>query len=357
MERLGWTFAAALAPAAWGTTYLVATELLPEGRPLLAAALRALPVGLLLLALFRRLPEGSWWWRSFVLGTLNIGLFFALLFVAAYRLPGGVAATAGAVQPLLVAALAWPMLGERPSIGKAASAALGVAGVALLVLRAEAALDAVGVLAALGGAVSMATGVVLTKRWTGRLGRPAPLLSFTAWQLVAGGVLLAVLALAVEGLPPRLTAWNGMGFLYLGVVGTALAYALWFRGIERLPASAVSFLGLLSPLSASVLGFVVLGQAYTPWQGAGAALVLAAVLLGQVAAGGKPRAPSPSPHRHRHPEGRGEAPREVAAEDPIPRAVLAPRPFEPPTNRRIGPSADEDGDPEPDRPRTRKRGA
>ena len=281
-SRVGVTLVTALAPAVWGSTYLVATETLPADRPLLAAALRALPVGLLLILVFGRLPKGSWWWRSFILGTLNIGLFFALLFVAAYRLPGGVAATVGAVQPLLVAALAWPLLDERLSAVKVVAGVLGVAGVALLVLQIEAALDPVGVGAALAGATSMATGIVLTKRWVGKLGRPATLFVFTAWQLTAGGVVLTILALAIEGPPPRLTAENGVGFLYLGVVGTALAYALWFRGVERLPVSATSFLSLTSPLVASVLGYVVLGQAYTAWQGVGVALILVAVILGQI---------------------------------------------------------------------------
>lgn len=286
-SRMSVALATALAPAVWGSTYLVATEMLPAERPLLAAAMRALPVGLLLVLICGRLPRGSWWWRSFVLGALNIGLFFALLFIAAYRLPGGVAATVGAAQPLLVAVLAWPLLGERLSVVKMAAGILGMTGVALLVLRAGAALDAIGVLAALTGAASMATGMVLTKRWTGRLGRPAPLFAFTAWQLVSGGAVLAVLAVAVEGLPQYLTAENGVGFLYLGVVGTALAYALWFRGIERLPVSATSFLGLMSPVSASVLGFMVLGQAYTTSQSIGVALVFAAVLLGQIGGGEK----------------------------------------------------------------------
>lgn len=275
--------ATALAPVAWGSTYLIATEMLPAERPLMVAAMRALPVGLLLVLVFGRLPEGSWWWRSFVLGALNIGVFFALLFVAAYRLPGGVAATAGAVQPLVVVFLAWPLLGERLTMVKVVAGVLGAMGVALLVLRAGAELDAVGILAALAGAVSMATGVVLTKRWTGRLGRPAPLFAFTAWQLVAGGAILAVLALAVEGLPSRMTATNGVGFAYLGVVGTALAYTLWFRGIEKLSASAISFLGLMSPVSASILGFVVLGQTYSTSQSIGMALVFTAILLGQTA--------------------------------------------------------------------------
>lgn len=92
----------ALAPMTWGTTYIVATEFLPPGHPLLVAALRSLPVGLLLTIALRKLPQGIWWWRILILGALNIGIFQALLFVAAYRLPGGVAATTGAIQPLLV---------------------------------------------------------------------------------------------------------------------------------------------------------------------------------------------------------------------------------------------------------------
>ena len=61
----------ALAPAAWGTTYLVTTELLPPDRPLLAAVLRSLPAGLVLLAALRRLPTGAWWRKSAILGLLN----------------------------------------------------------------------------------------------------------------------------------------------------------------------------------------------------------------------------------------------------------------------------------------------
>ena len=71
--------ATAIAPMAWGTTYAVTTELLPADRPLLAGALRAAPAGLLLLAVTRQLPRGSWWWRASILGTLNIGAFFALV--------------------------------------------------------------------------------------------------------------------------------------------------------------------------------------------------------------------------------------------------------------------------------------
>lgn len=125
----------ALAPLSWGTTYLVTSQLLPAGRPLLAAVLRALPAGLLLLALTRTLPRGAWWWKAPVLGGLNIGVFFALLFVAAYRLPGGVAATIGAVQPLIVAVLASRLVGEALTLRRVLAGAAGMAGVALLCFR------------------------------------------------------------------------------------------------------------------------------------------------------------------------------------------------------------------------------
>lgn len=269
---------AALAPMTWGTTYLVATEFLPPGRPLLAATLRALPAGLLLLAATRRLPRGRWWWRSAVLGALNIGAFFALLFVGAYRLPGGVAATLGAVQPLIVAALAAVVLGERFRPVTAVAGALGVAGVGLLVLGPEAGLDPIGILAATAGAASMAVGVVLTKKWT----RPVSLLTATGWQLTWGGLMLIPLTLAVEGPPPVLTATNLGGFAWLTIVGTALAFALWFRGIEKLAVGSVAFAGLLSPLVATTLGWIVLDQSLSPLQIGGAVLVLSAVILPQL---------------------------------------------------------------------------
>lgn len=268
----------ALAPAVWGSTYLVTTEFLPPDRPLLAAVVRALPAGLLLVALTRRLPQGEWWWRAALLGALNIGAFLALLFVAAYRLPGGVAATIGAAQPLLVGLLAVGLLGERLTARAAAAAVAGMAGVSLLVLRADAQLDTVGVAAAMGSAVVMALGVVLSKRWPS----PAPLLASTGWQLTAGGLLLLPLALAVEGAPPSsLSAENVAGYAYLSLVGAALAYALWFRGIRELSPTSVAFLILLSPLVATLLGWLALDQQLTPLQALGALIVLASLVAAQ----------------------------------------------------------------------------
>ena len=267
----------ATTPVVWGTTYVVTTELLPPDRPLLAGALRALPAGLVLLAVTRRLPTGSWWWRAAVLGTLNIGAFVALLFVAAYRLPGGIAALVGAAQPLLVAGLSVLLLAERVPRRSVLAALAGAGGVGLTVLTASARLDPVGLLAGVAGTASMALGVVLTKRW----GRPVPLLTATSWQLTAGGLVLLPLALAVEGLPATVSASHVAGWSYLATVGGALAYAVWFRGVERLPAAQVSLLALLSPVVATLLGWVALGQALAPLQVVGAVVALAAVVAGQ----------------------------------------------------------------------------
>jgi probable blue pigment (indigoidine) exporter len=268
----------ALTPAVWGTTYAVTTEFLPPGRPLLAGVLRALPAGLLLLAVTRRLPRGSWWWRSAVLGALNIGVFFALLFAAAYRLPGGMAAVLGAVQPLVVAGLTVLLLAERVALRTVIAGVLGAAGVTLAVLTATAALDPLGLLAGLGGTVSMALGLTLTKRW----GRPdVSLLTATGWQLTAGGLILVPVALAVEGAPGALTGTQVAGYAYLSLVGTLLAYANWFRGLERLPAAKVSLLGLLSPLVAAVVGWAVLDQSLTAVQISGMVLAFGAVVWGQ----------------------------------------------------------------------------
>jgi probable blue pigment (indigoidine) exporter len=276
----------ALAPMAWGTTYLVTTEVLPAARPLLAGCLRALPAGVALAAFTRARPIGAWWWKATVLGALNIGGFFALLFIAAYRLPGGVAATLGAVQPLLAAGLAAFVLHEPLRRATTGAAAVGVAGVSLLVLRSGSRLDPVGIAAALAATTSMATGVVLTKKWR----RPVGLLAFTSWQLIAGGLFLVPLVIVFEGVPESVTVGNVAGYAWLASSGGAVAYSLWFRGIHSLPVAQVSILGLLSPVVAAVGGWIVLDQTLNSVQLIGMAAILAAVVISQT-----PTSTAPTP--------------------------------------------------------------
>lgn len=281
--RTGLIALTALAPVSWGTTYAVTTEFLPADRPLFTGLMRALPAGLLLLALARVLPRGVWWGKAAVLGALNIGAFFPLLFLSAYRLPGGLAAVVGSLGPLLVVALSALLLGERPSVRSVLTGAVAAFGVSLVVLKAAGALDPVGVLAALASTASMSTGTVLTKRW----GRPAGVgpLALTAWQLTAGGLLIAPVALLLEGAPPALDAPAIGGYLYLALANTALAYWLWFQGIGRLSATQVTFLGPLSPLTAAVVGWAALDETLTPVQLTGMALAFGATVAGQLRTG------------------------------------------------------------------------
>lgn len=280
----------AIAPEIWGSTYLVTTQLLPAGHPMTVAMLRALPAGLLLLLMVRQLPTGVWWLRTALLGILNFSFFWAMLFVAAYRLPGGVAATVGAIQPLVVVMLARPLLGT-PIRAIAVLAALGgMAGVALLLLTPRATLDPVGIAAGFAGAVSMALGTVLSRRWQ----PPVSPLTFTAWQLTAGGVLLVPVALLLETPLTTLTTANVIGFVYLGLIGAALTYILWFRGVARLEPSVVASLGFLSPVTAVVLGWLVLDQSLTATQLIGMAVVVGSVWLSQQAQ--RPAAARGAPH-------------------------------------------------------------
>lgn len=288
----------ALAPIWWGTTYVVVAELLPAGRPMFVAAVRVIPAGLLLAAIglvrsgWR--PHGVEWGRTAALGAANFGIFFPLLFVAVYRLPGGVAAAAGGLQPLLVLLITWAAVGDRPRRSSVAVGAVAALGVALVVVRPGAGIDPIGVLAAVGANLSFAVGIVLAKR----LPKASDPLAATGWQLLAGGLLIAPLALVVEGGPPPIDGRAVVGFAYLSVVGTALAYLLWFDGVRRLPPVAPPLLGLAAPVTGAALGWVLLGEDLSPVQLLGFALTLGAIAYGATrGAQGGLTASSPAPAR------------------------------------------------------------
>ncbi|HEY1179814.1 MAG TPA: EamA family transporter, partial [Phytomonospora sp.] len=200
-------------------------------------------------------------------------------FVAAYRLPGGVGAVVGAAGPLVVVGLSALLLDQKVRLRPVLLGIAGVSGVAMVVLTASARLDALGVLAGLAGTVAMSTGTVLAKRWG-----PPPgvkVSAFAGWQLIAGGLFLLPLALIAEGGLPAFTGANIAGYAYLALINTALAYWLWFRGVARLSPVPLTFLGLLSPLTATVAGWALLGQALTPLQTLGMLVAFGSMVLGQ----------------------------------------------------------------------------
>lgn len=267
----------AMAPAIWGSTYIVTSQLLPPDRPFIAALIRVLPAGLLILMFTRRLPARRDIWRLVILSVLNIGAFQALLFVAAYRLPGGLAAVLGAIQPLLVMVLVWAVDKRAPAQLTLWAAVAGVAGMAILLLSPQTVFEPIGMAAALLGAACMATGVWLTRYWKIDL----PVMPLTGWQLVFGGLMLAPVAYLVDDPLPALTASQWAAYAYLSLAGALLGYGLWFRGVTRLPGVAVASLGLLSPLAAVALGWIVLSQAMSGTAFIGLFIVLASVLVVQ----------------------------------------------------------------------------
>lgn len=145
--------------------------------------------------------------------------------------------------------------------------------------------DPVGIAAALSGTACMAVGTYLSRRWNIAL----PVLAFTGWQLLLGGLILLPLACLFDPPLPVLTPVNIAGYAYLCVIGALFAYVLWFRGVARLPAVAISSLGLFSPLTAVLLGWIFLGQTIRGLSLAGLLMVLLSILAVQWLS--KPAAP------------------------------------------------------------------
>lgn len=306
-----------LAPISWGTTYVTITELLPDGRPLLVATVRVVPAGLALLVVgalaSQWRPRGAEWWRTGTLAAFNFAVFFPLLIVAVYRLPGGVAAAVGGLQPLLVAALSWLVSGRRPRLLDLAVGGAAALGVALVVLRPGAGFDPVGVVAAVGANLSFATGVVLTKRF------PAPpnRLAATGWQLLLSSIVLVPLTAVVEGVPSKVSGTNLAGFAYLSLLATGLAFVLWFGGIRRLPTAAPPLLGLAAPVTGAVLGWVVLGQSLSPLQLTGFVVTFGAIAYGATLGASRPDPVAPRPGvPSSNPGGPGEAHRLAESHPP-----------------------------------------
>jgi probable blue pigment (indigoidine) exporter len=289
------TLLTALTPVIWGTTFVLSSEVLPQGQPLTTAAIRTLPAGFALVLATRCFRPGVPMRRLLVLSMLNIAAFQALLFVAAQRLPGGIAAVVGALQPLMIVFLSWWIDQRKPHTLTLGAAGLGLAGMGAVFVSTGVRFDTLGLVAAFAGSASLAAGTFLAVRWRDGM----PLLPFIGWKLALGGLMLLVPALALEGEPPPLTPGQWMGYAYLSLLGTVVAYILWFRGLALLPPVSVSALGLLTPVTAILLGWLLLGEALQPGQVVGIAVVLASVGVLQVTASGSHQ-PTRRRFRSRH---------------------------------------------------------
>ena len=177
--------------------------------------------------------------------------------------------------------LGWPLLGLRPTAAALACGALGVVGVAVLVLGPAATLNPLGLAAAAGATTSMGVATVLARRWGPP---PMPLLAFTAWQLMLGGAMIVPSPWSPKAPRRRRRQRTSRA---------SRSSASWVRhwpsrcgSVESraLPAASVAFLGLLSPIVATAIGWAALGQSLTSLQLAGAVLVGASIVAGRRAA-------------------------------------------------------------------------
>ena len=271
------TLLTAIAPMLWGTTYILTTQVLPPDRPYTAAVIRVLPAGLILLAWARSMPPRGWWLKLGILAALNIGIFQALLFIAAYRLPGGLAAIFGALQPLITMALASLANRRSPGWKMISVAVLGLPGMAMLLWAPGMQWNLTGVTAAFAGVCCVSAGAFLVRRWQ----PPMSVIALTGWQCALGGLMLLPLALLLEPALPALSLKQIAGYSYLSGFGALLAYVLWIRGIQKLPLAASSSLALLSPVVATILGWVILDQKLAAPALTGMAIVLLSVYLVQ----------------------------------------------------------------------------
>ena len=179
-----------------------------------------------------------------------------------------------ATSPVVMMLFAWLVLADPPKARRLTGAALGILGVALMLFTGLATVDATGVLASAGAMTMSSLGYVLAKKWDDG----PDVLSLTAWQLLAGALVLLPVA-AVAERPPGLDGKAVLGFAYVTVIATALAFVAWFAGLRHLDAGSVGLVGLLNPVTGVLLGTAIAAEALSGRQVLGLALVLAGIVV------------------------------------------------------------------------------
>ena len=220
-------------------------------------------------------------WPVFLLLALfNAVLFVGLQTYAILYLPSGSAAVLVYLQPILVGVLAWLILGEPLSAAKLVGLLLGFSGIVAVSMGsltgAENAISTVGVIFGAGSALSWALGTVYFKKYEARIST----LWAVAITFLVGGMVLTVLGHLVERWKD--VSWSGefvASLLYSGLVGISLAWVIWFALVRAGEASRVAAYIFAVPLSAVLIGVVILGEPLGYTLLIGAALVLSGIYL------------------------------------------------------------------------------
>jgi DME family drug/metabolite transporter len=284
----------ALAAVAWGTTGSVSTVLVQRAgaEPLLIGTVRLWLAALLLLPA-AGLGGGSLRvGRRALVAALGMGAAMAAyqaFYFTAVTAAGIVVAALVAIcsAPLMIAALAALFLGERLTARVGLALVLAVGGTGLLVAAPGAGAapgPVAGTVLALGAGLAYAVYAVTARAFV----RRTSALGITALSFAAAALLSTPLGLRA-GDPVGAVARGWPWLLYLGGVATAGAYALYARGLTRVPAAAAGVVTLMEPLTATLLGVLVFGERLGATGLAGAALLLGAIgLLLAAEAPGRP---------------------------------------------------------------------
>lgn len=270
---------ALLVVAIWGFNFVIiklSVEALP---PILAAGLRfvaaALPA-----VFFIRPPRTQWY---YVVGfglAFGFALYGFLNLAIAWGMSAGLSSLVLQTQAFFTMALAFILLGERPSRFQIIGAIIAFAGIGVIALERLAATALLPLGMTLLAAVSWGMANVLTKK-AGRVNA----LAFTVWGSLAAPLPLIGLSLLVEG-PEALRdalagfSWSDAGLIaFLAYPATLLGGGIWSWLLGRHPASVVAPFTLLVPISGLLSGYLVLGETITPIEIGGAVLVIAGLVV------------------------------------------------------------------------------
>lgn len=286
---------AAFVAVIWGLCFVIIQASLPTPAPLLLAGLRAAIGGAVLLAwavLRRRFGRTRssevgagrrepWTaglpapWVILMLAVANATLALGAMYLAAGRAEASVAAILASGQPVVLAAAGWVLFGESASFRAVAGLATAMAGVVLIATTSSGATSPEGVGLALLATAAPAAGTVLMRR----LGSSVDLLVVTGAQFLLGGAILLGASAAFE--PRAEMTWSTatlFGLLVLGVLGTGVAYVIWFWLLPRVPLARLGAALFLVPVVGVIAG-VLTGDRPEPIELVGITAVLASIGL------------------------------------------------------------------------------
>lgn len=274
----------ALLSVLWGGSFFFNGAALRELPPLTLVFLRVALGAVILLPLMRvqgiRFPKGMAGWRAFVvIGLLNNVIPFSLIVAGQTFIPSGLASILNATTPLFTVLVMAAAGEEALQARRVADVALGLAGV--IILRGwgieTRTGQGLGILLCLGGALSYGFAALAARR----LLKDSPPLGTATFQLMASTVMMAIVAAAMEQpwrLPvPGLATW--LAVLGLAALSTALAYIVFFQIIRRSGATNVMLVTLLIPVTAILLGWLVLGEPISVREITGAIVIGSALLV------------------------------------------------------------------------------